>query len=359
MSKIGILSMYRYPNYGAVLQCWALKQACNKLGYDTQIINYYPWGEQKLVVKLTRPTKFIRSIIDYYLFKRFIDKHCNLTEFIGSHEDILNHPPYEDVYVAGSDQIWSPKIVEDKLNSYLLDFVPNTSSRIAYASSMGGVPYTESKELFVKELPKFSAIGLREPEFVTDISKISGLYVTDVCDPSLLLTTEDYLSIEKKKYCLPKHYIAVMKLIPDPFLEQIINVIKQKTNLPIVTLMAGYRKGCDHFFLSLSPQKWLYVMRNADYIVTDSFHGTAFSIIFRKPFVCIYDQVRVEQNDRITNILNQTGLVNQIVSKIEDVDNIFTVDYSKCEKKIQNYRARSLTWLKNALEKAINDKNNK
>lgn len=356
MTKVGILSMYRYPNYGAVLQCWALKNVCQQLGYDSQIINYYPWGEQKFRLNKTWPHKIIRRYFDLKSFTNFINTYGNLTKFVASHDEMMKNPPYEDIYISGADQIWNPEIVEEYLSSYLLDFVPQCSNRISYASSLGGVTNTESEKVFKNELPKYSSISVREPGFVNELKKISGKEVVDVCDPALLLSKDEYRKIEKKKFFLPKRYIAVMKLKTDTLFDDAAIKLSKKTGLPLVGIFGDFRNGYDKTFLSLSPQQWLYVMRNADYVVTNSFHGAVFSIVFRTPFVSVSSMWKAG-NERITNLLQQTGLMKQYVNSIEAVDNIFSVDYDACEDQINTYKNRSLNWLKIALEKAANDKN--
>lgn len=349
---IGIMTFHRAMNYGAVWQCWALKTVCERLGYDVQTLDYSPYGLWRYwYFYKKRLDRAINKMSMLYHLNRFVKDCLNPTAYTDSAEEIRQWPQ-KDIYIVGSDQVWNPDSVGPYFSSYLLDFVVEGKRRIGYASSQGGVFATdENLDIIKRELPKYSAISLREPQFLEEMSVISGKNVVDVCDPTILLCKEDYRAVEQKKWCLPKHYIAVMDLSGDPFLKQVVKEVKKRLHLPVISIVGGYQKWANRFFLSLSPKQWLYVIDHADYMITNSFHGTALSILLETPFACCPKQQKNREagNLRLTNILTQCGLMNQCVTDISQLETALHTDFQSAQSHIEQYRNRSYNWLKEAL----------
>lgn len=352
MKKIGILTYHRAINYGAVLQCYALKKICENLGFEVETIDYNPFGHYTYKGMLRhKPSKSIPTIRTFRKLNKFVKTKLNPTEHTEDHNYIIANPPKDDIYIVGSDQIWSEEIAGHLLPSYLLDFAPTHIKRIAYAPSIGGgdTINLEYQALFTSELPKFSAVSVREKQSISAIQPLCPTPVQDVCDPSLLLTREDYKHIEKKKHT-PKHYIVTFDLSSSPLNKQTAIELKKRTSLRIVNIAPRIDKWCDVNYLGLSPCEWLYIMHNADYIVTNSFHGVAFSIIFRKSF--LYTKTlsgNISKNGRAENLLSQTNLMDRFISQ-PTLPNIIDIDYSIVNKSIEEYRKRSLNWLQSALK---------
>lgn len=351
--KVGILTLHRALNYGAVWQCWALKTACEKLGCTVETIDYNPFGHYTYKSFLKhRPDKALTNIRRFYYFNQFVKKMLNPSFHTESHEWISQNPPKDDIYIVGSDTVWCPKVVGHLLNSYLLDFAPENTNRISYAASLGGI-FIEDKdiELFTKELKKFTAISIREPQFVNKIQELCQKEVVDVCDPTLLLSKEDYMQVEKKKR-IPKHYIAVFDLAGDTFVKETALKLKEKLGYPIVNLTGKFLKWVDYNNFGLLPQEWIYMMRKADFVCTNSFHGTAFAMIFERPFVCCQAKIgsRAKTNVRVENLLTQTKLVKQYITELNQLESAMNIDYSVANNHIDKYRQRSFQWLKNAIE---------
>lgn len=352
MRKIGIFTLHRALNYGAVWQCWALKRCCENMGHDVETIDYNPFGHYTYRGFMRhRPDKALKYILNFYNFNRFVADRLNPTIHTEDHDWIIQNPPKDDAYIVGSDTVWCESVVGDSLNSYMLDFAPDGVRRISYAASQGGV-FAQS-ETFKKELKKFSAVSIREPQFLKETSEVYGGEVVDVCDPSLLLTEEVYQTEEKKKWNLPKRYIALFDLAGDPAVIKAAKMMREKTGLPIVNLAGRWLRDANRNYFSITPEEWLYMIHNADYVCTNSFHGTAFSIIYRRPFVTVAATKggRAKTNGRAENLLTQCGLMDRYVTDLSQLDNIGMVDYTKAEPHIEAYRNRSLEWLKQALEK--------
>ena len=354
--KIGILTLHRALNYGAVWQCWALKKACESIGHKVETIDYNPYGdyEKKWFIG-KQPLVAYRYLTWLRQFNNFVQHRLNPTLHTVSHEWIKNNPPKDDIYIVGSDTVWSNAVVGDYLDSYLLDFAPIHVKRISYAASTGGNPM-ELNEYQLGELRKFSAISIREKQVVPDGQSKVDIPVADVCDPTLLLTKEDYEILEQKPFWLPKHYIAYFDLAGDPFCAEAAKKMSRELNLPILNLAGKYRRMARYNYIAPTPEQWLYIMHYADFVCTNSFHGVAFSIIYRRPFVCCAVQVggRAKTNGRVQNLLEQTHLKDRYVTDIEQVAKIVMGGAEFDEKFISPYRERSLEWLKNALKDETN-----
>lgn len=351
--KIGILTHHRALNFGAVWQCYALKRACESMGHVVETIDYNPFGHYTIIGALRHKPLVAYSYLMHMLhFNRFVNRYLNPTPHTESHEWIKENPPMDDVYIVGSDQIWVNSSVGPYLDSYLLDFAPLNVKRIAYAASTGGNPM-ELNDYQLKELNRFSAISIREKQSVPDVQKLTDIPITDACDPTLLLSQEEYEKVEKKPLWLPKHYMVYFDLAGDPFCADAARQLSKQLSLPILNLAGKYKRWANYNYMTPTPEQWLYIMHHADFICTNSFHGVAFSIIFRRPFVCCAAQVggRAKNNGRIQNLLEQTHLVEQYITDISQIQkNAIEGEFAGNERFISLYRERSLEWLKNAIE---------
>ena len=356
MKKIGILTLHRAFNYGAVWQCYALKHACESLGHKVETIDYNPYGDYKATWALhKRPSVAYRNLMFLHQFNHFVAKRLNPTQHTTTHEWIKTNPPQDDVYIVGSDTVWANAVSGDYLNSYLLDFAPDYVRRISYAASTGGNPM-ELNEYHLGELRKFSAISIREKQAVPDVQSKVDIPVVDVCDPTLLLMQEDYEPLEERPLCLPKHYIVYFDLANDPFCAQVAKQLSKQLNLPILNLAGKYKHFARYNRLAPTPEEWLYIMHHADLVCTNSFHGVCFSIIYNRPFVCCAAQIggRAKTNGRVLNLLEQTHFTNRYITDISQLSTeqiCESFDFAENAKYIETYRNRSLEWLKNAIEK--------
>lgn len=350
--RVGIFTLHRALNYGALWQCYALKHVCDLFGCKTETIDYNPWGHYTFTgVLWHNPLTAYRYVMQLGYFNRFSRQRLNPTRHTESHVWIKQNPPEDDVYIVGSDTVWANAVVGDYLDSYLLDFAPKHVKRISYAASTGGNPM-ELNEYQLGELRKFAAISIRERQSVADVQSKVEVKVADVCDPALLLTKEDYASVEEKPLWLPKHYIVYFDLAGDPFCTECAKQMSRDFNLPILNLAGKYRRWARYNYIAPTPEQWLYILDQADYICTNSFHGVAFSIIYRRPFVCCAAQTggRAKTNGRVLNLLEQTNLIDRYITSIEQVNTKVNPDMKFDESAIESYRHRSLEWLKNAIE---------
>lgn len=351
--KIGILTLHRALNYGAVWQCYALKYTCESFGKEVETIDFNPYGDYKAIWAIgKRPSVAYRYLLWLRQFNNFVKNRLNPTHHTVSHEWIVNNPPKDDIYIVGSDTVWSDIVASQFLDSYLLDFAPSNVKRIAYAASTGGNPLIVNKYQ-LGELRKFSAISIREKQAVPDVQSKVDIPVVDVCDPSLLLKAEEYEMMEKKTLCLPKHYMGYFDLAGDPFCAETAKKISKELGLPILNLAGRFKRWARYNYIAPTPEQWLYIMHHADYICTNSFHGVAFSIIYRRPFISCAAQVggRVKTNGRVLNLLDQTNLKDRYITDIDGAQKILEQAIKFDDKAIDTYQNRSIEWLKNAIAK--------
>lgn len=372
--KIGIITVHRNVNYGANLQAFASCKFINNAGYNAEIIDYYPkeidkdnylfsWlklsyngGKSKSLphniklmtaLTLSAPEKNKR-LKGFYSFRK---KHCRLSPKYTSFEDIANGG-YTDV-VCGSDQIWNPSITCGIKSLYFGDIL-GVNNRISYAASLGREKYNEKdKQKAVELIKKLDYVSVREEKSIEYIKKISGKDVVGVCDPVFLLEKEEYEKIAKP-IKLKQPYLLLYSVVNNPEMLSVAEDYADRNGLILVEICQNknYRK--KHIqFSALSPEEFLGAINDAQAVITNSFHGTAFSIVFNKNF-CVFDNKA--RGSRITNILNKAGLENRIVE--EKIDEISPIDYEKVNANLNDYIEPSKQFLLSALsagKRAITD----
>ena len=305
MKKIGILTYHRVFNFGSLLQTYALQNYLERKNCDVEVIDYYPsrlrkkellfhinpkWRRPifKLIVHLI-PAVATR-LLGYHMMNTFLNKYIKLTsQQYETIDDLIKNTPKEDIYLNGSDQIWNVETANGEVDRVLfMDFLDNDSIRAAYAGSFGKDDFSdESLKEIKKYLDKYSAISVREKSGVSILEKIGIKESRWVLDPTFLLRTTDWDKIAGK-IKLPNKYLLVYNLNRNPRISQIAMKIATKKNLKIVNMAQSltFVKGAKNI-LYPTPNTFITMFKNAEYVVTDSFHGTAFSINFEKQFVCI------------------------------------------------------------------------
>ena len=337
MNKVGILTFHDAHNYGAVLQAYALKKYIKSLGYDVKIINYHhktiPDGfpREGHEVRWDKFNKFIKELTDYE------EKVCT------SEEDLEKLDI--DFWICGSDQIWNTEITRGFNKGFFLDF-ETRGKKISYAVSMG-IPNLpkEYEEDFKNSINKLDYISVREETLKKYAEKFTDKTVTKTLDPTLLLNEKDYEDlIIDNKY---GDYVLIYALGPDDRLTQITKKIAKEKNIKIIELNDKKQENyfCDQIS-DAGPDEFLSLIKNAKAVVTNSFHGTIFSIIFKKEF---YTITRLNRNSRMENILDIVEMRDRLIDKIEEIDNVKIQDYEKAYKKLEEEKEKSKDFLKIAL----------
>lgn len=353
--KVGILTFQwaRNQNFGASLQSYACKKLFNKILNieNTEIINFNP-------IDLTLKGK----ILSYFIsknFRKYNNKFLNLTKEIKNTKEFNKLNNKFDIFVVGSDQVWRPIWFGEKTLHYFFDFVNDHKKKIAYAASFG-VDYWEGDEKLTEEIKplikRFNHISVREESGI-DICKDTFGIDNAVCvlDPTLMISREDYQPILddwQDKSHLKKKYIAHMLLDDTKELrnesQEIANYLKAEINH--IKGKSFKILGRDITFYNKVSQ-WLTYLKDAELVVTDSFHCTVFSLIFHKKFAVVANRARGVA--RLETLLSKVGLEDRFFTDIKDVlkSGILDkeIDYNEVDKKLEVHRKYSMDFLKKAL----------
>lgn len=335
--KVGILTFHDAHNYGAVLQAYALKKYIKTLGYDVKIINYH---------HKTIPDGFPREghEVRWEKFNKFIKELTDNEQTVYTCEEDLEKLDM-DFWICGSDQIWNTEITRGFNKGFFLDF-ETKGKKISYAVSMG-IPELpkEQEEDFKNSINKLDHISVREETLKQYAEKFTDKKVIKTLDPTLLLENKDYDDlILENKY---GDYVLIYALGPDERLTKIAKKIADEKKVKIIELND---KKIDNYFCDqvsdAGPEEFLTLIKNAKAIVTNSFHGTIFSIIFGKEF---YTITRLNRNSRMENILDIVGMRDRLIDKIEELDNVKEQNYEKAYENLEKEKKKSQEFLKIAL----------
>ena len=256
------------------------------------------------------------------------------------------------IFLCGSDQIWNPNYFK-KCN--FLDFVSESNKKIAYAPSIGTTQLTENEKKKMKSyLDRFDKISVREESSKRLIESVVDKPVQVVCDPVFLLSREKW--IEKMQLKEPEEkYILCYFLGDNPEYQKMTEKLQESLKIKvkiIPTNTFGYALGFETQ-KTVGPKDWLSLLYGAEFVLTDSFHATAFSIIFNKSFYVLKrfsDTSPKSQNSRIYHLLNMTGLEDRIWQNTTNVSYIENDIWKTVDEKMRTERETSTLWLKNALE---------
>lgn len=354
--RLGILTFQwaSNQNFGASLQSYACRRLLSKTlkTENVKIINFNP-------INLKLKGKIL-SFFTAKNFREYNEKFLNLTPKIKNTEEFKKLNNEFETFVVGSDQVWRPIWFGEKSLHYFFDFVDNDKKKIAYAASFG-VDYWEGEEKLTEEvkplIKRFDHISVREESGINICKNIFGIdNAVCVLDPTLMISRKDYqliLDNWQDKSHLKKKYIAHMLLddtaelkkesenIAD-YLQADINYIKGKSFKILGKDITFYNK----------VSQWLTYLKDAELVITDSFHCTVFSLIFHKKFVVVANPVRGIA--RLETLLSKVGLQDRFFIDIKDVmkSGILDkeIDYNEVDKKLEVHRKYSMDFLKKALE---------
>ena len=375
--KIAILTQPLGHNYGGIMQAWALQRTLIKLGHNPKTINRQTeqreaYHKFKLLLGIF-PFSIIGKILKLSgLFGRrsailintnyFIRQNLLISAHISSTNSLKKHFLNEkyDAVIVGSDQTWRP-LYSPNIFNYFLDFATDLNiKRIAYATSFGvdKWEYTESQsELCSKLAKKFDAVSVRELTGVTLCKKHLGVEAITTLDPTLLLTKEDYFSILDKSKQLPKKK-GICKYFLDKNSEKefLSNFVSSELSIEAFSNQApkkleDYSGGDIKPHIMLPVPEWISGFAYADFVITDSFHGMVFSIIFNKPFMVIKNKNRGVA--RFESLLSQLGIEERIIDETEKNPKILKSPPLSMESllKLEALRENSISFLTENLKK--------
>lgn len=379
MSKIAIVVCPNIRNFGSVLQSYATQKAVETLGYDCEYINYTKTklSAYKYFIQLFIPSimaerksfqnrkKFQKKHLEVFwrrgqIFDAFVDEYMKSSVHLLGYKQLKKAGEEYEIAVLGSDQVWNP--INSGSDFYTLNWLPNSTKRIAYASSFGvsRIPIL-LKGFYKRFLKKFDFISVRETRGVELVKELIDRDVQVTCDPTMLFDASEWDEVagetpivegdyifcyflgnrDEPRKCVIKFSEAVgLKLVMMPFFGEISEMD--------YTMPAEYVD-------NPGPREFINAIKYARYVCTDSFHGTVFSVIFQKEFMVFRRHTSDSNKDtfsRLESLLKMLGVENRSVPDDVFLDVAFEnkINYTKVIPKLENIRKKSWEYLKNALE---------
>lgn len=363
--KINTITCHDVYNYGASLQAYALIHYLETKGHEVEIIDYKPdylSGHYKLgvgnpaynkpVIKqlylLAKLFSHLRSLTRKQLFDDFKRKYLKITSVrYHSNEELKKHPPLADLYLAGSDQIWNTLFNNGKDPAFYLDFVPNGKMKASYAASMATDKVLAGWEKFVFErVMNLDSIAVREESAVSVLRNIGVTKeVSVVCDPVFLLSRKEWENLmEDTSAIIKRPYILVYDFDKSSNIKEVSQYISDKLDLKIVPIgLTAFGSWAD-YSNSVGPIEFLNLIYHAQYVISNSFHATAFSILFQKNF---YVVKRTEAlNTRMEDLLKGLSLSDRLISSALSLD-LSDIDYATIQNSIDEYSYSGKQYLEN------------
>lgn len=345
-----ITTLHFYSNFGSVLQAYALRRTLEKLGYAADILPYRP--------RLPEYTYFQ----DPNLQQAYDEKRGKFADFrrrfLGMEQDtdrIGDCRRDYDAYIAGSDIVWGREF-SGLDPAYFLEFAPEGRPKIAYAAGviLTGNGRTEDDSLFAERLPYFDALSVRESSSVSTIQRFTNQKVIAVLDPTLLLTREEYAPLEIEcGTATAEPYLLSYFLTHDPAVVDYTNLLAKKLGLRIIHYFADYPGRVfpqdAGSFAFAGPGEFLSLVKNAACVFTNSFHGTCFAMIYRRPFYTY--MAKRAMLSRVRDTVGRLGMEDRFFAGFQDLARVSpAVDYAGMESRLPQERTASLAFLSNALE---------
>lgn len=368
MKKISTITFHASYNYGSCLQAYALQQTIEELmnhNVEYEIINlrtpiqkemYKIFFEKKDFKSLVKSILFLKNRKELYikkeLYEEFINKYLNITKEFVSLEELKKEKFSSDIYIAGSDQLWNKYAIDFDWSNYL-EFIDN-GKKISYAASFGPKEQKwteEEKKRIQRNLSEFSYLSVRETESFNNIKTLINIEPEIHVDPTLLLKKEEWEKILPDKKIYNKDYIFLYNLKDKEYV-QLAHKVAKELKLPIVVSKEGKLEEIFYGFkrkFDVGPLEFLLLIKNAKLVLSSSFHGTIFSIIFHKPFFAL----KGNNDFRIKTLLEKMNLGKRSIDfddYKEKCKEAYSLDFKESDKLLEEERKKSKEYLERALE---------
>ena len=329
-------------NFGGSLQAFALQSKIKELGYTSEIVNYTSYFNKKKSIK-----SIIKSIIyfkRYKKFKKFRDKNFIMTS---KYKSLIDDG---SVYIVGSDQVWNPIIDFDIRKNFYFDFVKDSNRKNSYAASIGDEKLDvidENIKSIVCYINNFNYLSVREKSSQSLLNEYTDKRIYNVLDPTLLFDKDEWNKLIDVKYN-SNNYLLVYTLGLDKCCNDIINSLCVKKKIKIRDVFYNKRfKYLDKLLNNLGPKEWVSSIASSKFVITNSFHGTVFAIIYHKDFLVI---TRNSMNNRIHDLLNMLGINGRIfnpndLKKLNSLDDLPKIDYDDVDNRLKKFRNESENYL--------------
>lgn len=366
--KVATITCHRVYNHGASLQALALAYFLKQEGHEVNIIDYRPdylVGQLDLKVnndRFDKPIiKWLYLLAKYPGWVKYQKRKKSFDDFDAKYiapfvtektyatcEELKNDPPVADVYVAGSDQIWNTKLKNGTDASFYLDFGRKETRKISYAASFATASLKEGTEDFVNQkLSGLDAIAVREPSGVKILESMnySGSLV---CDPVFLLSAETWISEIPVKEGMGEKYVLVYDFEGSKEVQCVAERIAKEKGLKIFSIGPTPLEYANENFTFSGPDTFVSLVKNATCVVSNSFHATAFSFIFKRDMFVVKRADGL--NTRMQDLLSRYGLSDRLVDANTQTETILShIDYEKVYSILSTEIEFSKQWLRNNL----------
>lgn len=363
--KIKTITCHDVYNHGASLQAFALQTYLESLGHEVAIIDYKPsylnghfnlWGINprfdKPVVRWLYYLAKLPGRLKYRRrkkpFDQFTQSYLHLTKRYNSFGELKSDPPHADIFVAGSDQIWNSLFPNGRDPAFYLDFVPEGKKRISYAASFGTEDIQTSIQPFVKDqLSRLDTISIRESASLSLLDSLGVHNGIAVCDPVFLLDQSFWISFSSLgcNHILTP-YLLVYDFDMSPVVREVAIKIANEKKLSIVSVSPWRYGYVEKNYVNASPIDFLSLISRAEYVISNSFHATAFSIIFQRDF-CVIER-SMNLNIRMSSLLDDLSLSDRI-SDSYDHSLLNSISYESVLIRLSTIVARSNNFLDAAI----------
>lgn len=371
---IKIITLHCPLNYGAALQAYALKTYLRAIGQDAELIDYRPdYIVDKQKYTYVGKKSIAKNVIAKcaYIFAKFPSRYkikhnfsifmkkelCKGDNIYHSIEDLRRDTSQADVFFTGSDQIWNTQMENGWDDAFFLSFV-SKGKKCSYAASMAksSVLTSEEKQRFRHMLEGFDKISVREENAKKILQPLVTQEIRWVLDPVFLLSEQQWTMMADKteEKVKGQKYILIYPMGDGLNVISTAQKLSKETGLPIYSISKTIRsQGVSRQFNGYTPYEFLHLIQNAQYVVTNSFHGTSFSIIFKKNFwACSIGNT----SSRITSLLQSLDLSHRFLSDGEEKDSFTeTIDYGKTYKKLEERLLYSKSYIDSCINENINE----
>jgi len=365
--KVSIVTLHRLFNYGSVLQAYSTQKIFENEGCTAEIVDYVtPQRTAKRLLCINKkgiskkeqiknllilPLRFGSFLLKRQKFGKFLKKYCNVTKhkYITA-EDIIANPPIADIYITGSDQVWNSKYNEGVDKGFFLEYMPPNKKAIAFVSSFGKRQLDENELELTKEyLKKYSHLSVREDSAAKILSEL-GYSSEWLIDPTLQIDKSEWHKIASKRLIKEKYLILMLLYNEDNGATEYARKIADQKGLKLVKISWELIRPrlVDKLMTHRSPQDFLSLFYYADFVVTNSFHGTAFSINFNRNFIVV---PRKEFNSRIESLLRLTNLTERLVFSEEEALSVSAekINYDNVNSILEQERERAEKFVKKSI----------
>lgn len=353
--RIGIITHPISSNYGGAIQNYALQQVLKKLNHNPISIDCHPRSSLSELMRYNlknllylpfpakrRPFRWNNHI--HPLFKSFANHVCLSKYCTKIKRDIIDDYGLQAL-IVGSDQVWRPNYVRNLDDMFLMFAMDCNVKKISYAASFGVDKWLFDKtqsEKYGKFLSEFDAVSVREKSGIELCRNGFGVDASVVLDPTLLLDAKDYDVLLESTGKETGHYLLAYMLDYDIEKQRVIEDFAKQKGLEVLAISA-------HQKVSVTVGQWLGLFKKASCIVTDSFHGVAFSIIYRREFVCVVNKNRGAE--RFISLLSQLDLQDRMVNTIDEIIFQREIEWISVEKMLKERQKESIAYLNNSLSK--------